>query len=85
MPRKPDQRRGTIAFIFIVLLGYLLGFLIKRVQLGLILGLAVGLMATVLVRRNIPFFKTWTQWYVFVILFLVVLIVVFWLFTKYFS
>jgi hypothetical protein len=36
-------------------------------------------------KENIPFFKTWTQWYVFVILFLVVLIVVFWLFTKYFS
>lgn len=52
MAGKPDQRRGTIAFVFIVLLGYLLGFLIKRVQLGLILGLAIGLIATVLVRRR---------------------------------
>ena len=52
MARQPNQSRGTIAFIFIVFLGYLLGFLIKRVQLGLILGLAIGLMATVLVRRK---------------------------------
>ena len=52
MVREPNQSRGTIAFIFIVLLGYLLGFLIKRVQLGLILGLAIGLMATVLMRRK---------------------------------
>lgn len=52
MARKPDQRRGTFAFVFIVLLGYLLGFMIKRVQLGLILGLAIGLLATVLVRRR---------------------------------
>ena len=52
MAREPSQSRGTIAFIFIVLLGYLLGFLIKRVQLGLILGLAIGLMATVLMRRK---------------------------------
>ena len=52
MARKPDQSRGTIAFVFIVLLGYLLGFLMKRVQLGLIIGLAIGLLATVLVKRR---------------------------------
>jgi uncharacterized membrane protein (UPF0136 family) len=52
MARQPDRQRGTIAFIFIVLIGYLLGFLIKKVQLGLILGLAIGLMATVIGRRR---------------------------------
>ena len=36
-------------------------------------------------KNNIPLFKSWAQWYVFVILFLVVLIILFWLFTKYFS
>jgi uncharacterized membrane protein (UPF0136 family) len=49
---KPDNKRGNIAFIFIVLAGYLLGFLMKRVQLGLIIGLAIGLMATVLTRKR---------------------------------
>lgn len=36
-------------------------------------------------NENIPLFKTWTQWYVFVILFLILLIVLFWLLTNYFS
>jgi hypothetical protein len=49
---KPDRRRGNITFIFIVLLGYLIGFAIKRVQLGLILGLALGLLASGIVRRR---------------------------------
>jgi hypothetical protein len=52
MTRKPNETRRTTSFLFIVLLGYLLGFLIKRVQLGLILGLAFGLMATVFMRRK---------------------------------
>jgi len=34
---------------------------------------------------KIPLFKTWTQWYVFVLGFLVVLIILFSLFTKIFS
>jgi hypothetical protein len=49
---KPDRRRGNITFIFVVLLGYLIGFAIKRVQLGLILGLALGLLASGIVRRR---------------------------------
>ena len=34
---------------------------------------------------KVPFFKTWKGWYVSVILFLLLLIMVFALFTKYFS
>lgn len=52
MVEKRDNKRGNIAFILIVLAGYLLGFLMKRVQLGLIIGLAMGLMATVLTRKR---------------------------------
>lgn len=52
MAQKPDQRRGNIAFVFIVLLGYLLGFLIKKVHIGLILGLAFGLFASGIMRRR---------------------------------
>jgi len=43
---KPDAKRARIAFIFIVLLGYILGFFLKRVQFGLILGVVMGLLAT---------------------------------------
>jgi len=32
-----------------------------------------------------PFFKSWTGWYVFVLLFLVVLIIIFYLITKRFA
>jgi len=34
---------------------------------------------------KIPLFRTWTQWYVFVIAFLIALIVFFHFFTNYFS
>jgi hypothetical protein len=34
---------------------------------------------------KIPFFKSWTQWYVLVIAFLIVLIILFKLFTNYFA
>jgi uncharacterized membrane protein (UPF0136 family) len=50
--RKADNKRGNIAFFFVILLGYLIGFAIKRVQLGLVLGLALGIMASWLMRRR---------------------------------
>lgn len=34
---------------------------------------------------KVPLFKTWTQWYVFVIAFTIGLIVFFFFFTNYFS
>ena len=52
MARKPDQKRGYVGFMVAIILGYLLGFLIKRVQLGLMIVLAIGLLSTVLVRRR---------------------------------
>lgn len=36
-------------------------------------------------QDKIPFFKTWHQWYLFVILFLCVLILAFYWLTKYFA
>jgi hypothetical protein len=42
--KKPDVRRGEIAFIFAIVLGLLLGMLIKRVRLGLLLGAGLGLV-----------------------------------------
>jgi mannose/fructose/N-acetylgalactosamine-specific phosphotransferase system component IIC len=41
--KKPSVRRGEIAFIFAIVLGLLLGLLIKRVRLGLLLGAGLGL------------------------------------------
>ena len=40
--QKPSVRRGEMAFIFAIILGLVLGVLIKRVRLGIILGLILG-------------------------------------------
>ena len=41
---KPDVRRGEMAFIFAIILGLALGFLIKRVRVGILIGLVLGIM-----------------------------------------
>lgn len=41
---KPDTKRGEIAFIFAIVLGLLLGFLIKRIKIGIIIGVVLGLL-----------------------------------------
>jgi len=50
--KQPDKTRGNITFVFIILLGYAIGILIKRVHIGLIIGLAIGLLATGIVRKR---------------------------------
>jgi uncharacterized membrane protein (UPF0136 family) len=50
--KTPSGKRGGIAFLFIVLLGYALGYLIKNVRVGLIIGLAMGLLASGILRRR---------------------------------
>jgi hypothetical protein len=42
--KKPNLRRGELAFIFAIVLGLLLGLLIKRVRVGLLLGVGLGLV-----------------------------------------
>lgn len=50
--RKPDERRGGIAFVFLIIVGLVIGFLIKRVHVGLLIGLAMGLLASGILRRR---------------------------------
>lgn len=42
--RKPDIRRGEVSFIFAIVLGLLLGIFIRRIKIGLLFGLAIGLI-----------------------------------------
>jgi hypothetical protein len=42
--RKPDVRRGEMAFIAAIILGLVLGILIKRVRVGILAGLVLGLI-----------------------------------------
>lgn len=50
MSRQPDNKRAGIAFVFIIVIGVIIGFLIKRVHIGLIIGLALGLLGSGLMR-----------------------------------
>jgi hypothetical protein len=52
MSTQPNKGRGDFALIFSIILGLGLGFLIKRVSIGLLLGLAIGLIASVFARRR---------------------------------
>jgi hypothetical protein len=40
--KKPSIRRGEMAFIVAIILGLVVGVLIKRVRLGILLGLVIG-------------------------------------------
>lgn len=40
--KKPDAKRGETAFVFAIIIGLALGLLIKRVRLGILLGLIIG-------------------------------------------
>ena len=50
--RKPNQQRGMISFAFLMIVGLIIGIFLKRVQLGLIIGLALGLLGSSLLRRR---------------------------------
>ncbi len=50
--RKPNSNRGYIAFVFVILLGYIIGFFLKKVTLGLVIGLVLGVLGSGLLRRR---------------------------------
>jgi hypothetical protein len=50
--RKADSKRGTIGFAFAIALGLVIGIFIKRVPLGLMIGLTIGLLGSTLLRRR---------------------------------
>lgn len=52
MSHKPDQKRGNIAFVFLIVVGLAIGFLIKRVHIGLLIGLALGFLASGILRKR---------------------------------
>lgn len=50
--KRTDGKRAGISFAFIVLLGLAIGFLIKRVHVGLMIGLVLGIVASGMMRRR---------------------------------
>ena len=43
---KPDGKRRTVSFFFLIVLGLVIGIFLKRVQLGLLIGLVLGLLGS---------------------------------------
>jgi uncharacterized membrane protein (UPF0136 family) len=52
MAPQPDNKRAGIAFAFVIILGLIIGYAIKRVHIGLIIGLALGFLASGLLRSR---------------------------------
>lgn len=50
--RKPDQTRGFISFGFVVVLALIIGFFLKNVRIGLIIGLVLGLLGSSFLKRR---------------------------------
>lgn len=42
--RKPDTGRGEMAFYVAIVLGIALGLFIKRIRVGLLIGMVMGLL-----------------------------------------
>ena len=42
--QNPDKKRGDVALIFAIVLGLLLGIFIRRIKVGLLIGVALGLV-----------------------------------------
>ncbi len=40
--RKPSIRRSEMAFLFAIVIGLVVGILIKRIRIGILLGLVLG-------------------------------------------
>ncbi len=52
MSSSSGRGRGDIAMVVTIVLGLLIGFFIKRVHIGLLIGIALGLMASVFLPRK---------------------------------
>jgi hypothetical protein len=44
---QPSVRRGEMAFIFAIILGLVVGILIKRVRIGILIGLVLGFLIVI--------------------------------------
>lgn len=49
---KPSGQRGFISFGFVIVLALIIGIFLRNVRLGLIIGLALGLLGSSLIRRR---------------------------------
>lgn len=50
--QKTSETRRKIAWIFAIALGIALGYFIKKMHVGLMLGLIIGLLSSNLISKN---------------------------------
>lgn len=50
--RKPDQTRGYMSFGLVIVIALVIGIFLRNVRIGLIIGLALGLLGSSLLRRR---------------------------------
>ncbi len=52
--QKPNETRRKLAWIFSISIGILLGFFIKKLHVGLMLGVIIGLLYRYGIRNSLP-------------------------------
>lgn len=52
MEKRPDSQRGFIAFAVVIIIGLVIGIFIRRVQVGLLIGLALGVLSSTFLKRR---------------------------------
>ncbi len=50
--KKPESNRRFIMFAFVIVVGYVIGIFLKRVTLGLVIGLVLGVLGSGLLKRR---------------------------------
>lgn len=50
--KRPDRTRSFFSFGVIVVIALIIGIFLRNVRLGLLIGLALGLLGSVLVKRR---------------------------------
>jgi hypothetical protein len=50
--RKPSQTRGFMSFGVVIVIALIIGIFLKNVRIGLLIGLALGLLGSSLLRRR---------------------------------
>ena len=50
--KKPDQSRGFMSLALIIVAGIIIGDFLKNVEIGLIIGLGLGLLGGMFIKRR---------------------------------
>lgn len=50
--KKPDSNRGFISFAIIIIAAIIIGDFLKNVKVGLLIGLAMGFLGAIFLRKR---------------------------------